>query len=258
MAAAPVLSAYPRAVKPFLLLATRAEDTAADDEHAAVLRYGGLRPDELRRVRLEASPMPAIDLADYAGIIVGGSPFNSSDDDDVKSPVQHRVEAELHALLDEVVDRDFPFLGACYGVGTLGRHEGAVIDTTYGEPVGPTTIELTAAGRADPLLAGLPATFEAFVGHKEAVSRLPEHAVLLASSAACPVQMFRVRENLYATQFHPELDQAGLRTRVAAYREHGYFAPEEADAVLARARGARLDSAHRILAAFVDRYATRA
>ena len=80
-------------MKPFLLLATRAEDAAANDEHAAVLRYGGLRPDQLRRVRLEAAPMPPIDLDDYAGIIVGGSPFNSSDDDDVKSPVQHRVEA---------------------------------------------------------------------------------------------------------------------------------------------------------------------
>lgn len=244
-------------MKPFLLLATRAEDAAAADEHAAVLRYGGLRPEQLHRVRLEAAPMPRIRLDDYSGVIIGGSPFNSSDDDDIKSPVQHRVEAELHTLLDEIVDRDFPFLGACYGVGTLGRHEGAAIDTTYGEPVGPTAIELTEAGRADPLLAGLPERFEAFVGHKEAVSRLPGHAVLLATSAACPVQMFRVRRNLYATQFHPELDQDGLRTRVDAYREHGYFAPEEADAVLARAAGARLDSAHRILGAFVERYAVR-
>src|SRR5690606_37187244 len=101
------------------------------------------------------------------------------------SPTQHRVEAELSALLDEIVDRDFPFLGACYGVGTLGSHQGAVIDTTFSEPVGPTMIQLTEAGRTDPLLAGMPERFEAFVGHKEAVARLPEHAVLLASSAAC-------------------------------------------------------------------------
>lgn len=243
-------------MKPFLLLATRAEDTAADDEHAAVLRYGRLRPEQLHRVRLEAAPMPRLRLDDYSGVIIGGSPFNSSDDDAAKSPVQHRVEAELSALLDEIVDRDFPFLGACYGVGTLGSHQGALIDSTFGEPVGPTTIQLTDAGRRDPLLAGMPDRFEAFVGHKEAVSRLPKHAVLLATSATCPVQMFRVRENLYATQFHPELDHEGLRTRVEAYREHGYFAPDEADAVLARAAGARLEWAHRILAAFVARFAS--
>lgn len=246
---------YARAVKPFLLLATRAEDAAADDEHAAVLRHGGLRPEQLVRVRLEAGPMPKIDLDDFSGVIVGGSPFNSSDDDDLKSPVQHRVEAELHTLLDELVDRDFPFLGACYGVGTLGRHEGAVIDTTFSEPVGPTTIALTSEGKADPLLAGLPERFAAFVGHKEAVAWLPEHAVLLATSADCPVQMFRVRTNLYATQFHPELDHEGLRLRVETYRSYGYFAPEEAAGILARAAGAELATAHAILRRFVERYA---
>ena len=56
---------------------------------------------------------------------------------------------------------------------------------------------------------GCRATFDAFVGHKEACRVLPADAVLLASSPTCPVQMFRVRENLYATQFHPELDVAG-------------------------------------------------
>ena len=40
--------------------------------------------------------------------------------------MQHRVERELSALLDEVVARDFPFFGACYGVGTLGVHQGGV------------------------------------------------------------------------------------------------------------------------------------
>lgn len=247
--------AYARGVKPFLLLATRAEDTAADDEHAAILRYGGLLPAQLHRVRLEAGPMPRVVLDDYSGVIIGGSPFNSSDPDEAKSVTQRRVEAELAGLLDEIVDRDFPFLGACYGVGTLGQHQGAVVDTTFGEPVGPTLIELTDAGHTDPLLAGMPERFEAFVGHKEAVARLPEHAVLLASSAHCPVQMFRVRENLYATQFHPELDLEGLRTRVAAYREHGYFPPEKAQEVLDRSAAALVDSAHLVLSRFVERYA---
>ena len=63
---------------PFLLLAARAEDAAADDEYDAYLRYGGLEERELRRVRLEAAPLPDLDLADYSGVIVGGSPFTSS------------------------------------------------------------------------------------------------------------------------------------------------------------------------------------
>ena len=240
---------------PFLLLASRAEDAAADDEYAAYLRYGGLEERELRRVRLEAAPLPDLDLADYSGVIVGGSPFTSSDPPEQKSSVQHRVERELSGLLDVLVARDFPFLGACYGVGTLGTHQGAVIDRTYGEPLGGVEIELTGAGLEDPILKGMPGSFTAFTGHKEACTALPPHAVLLARSEACPVHMFRIRTNLYATQFHPELDVDGLVTRIDIYRHAGYFPPESAEQLMDNARQFTVTEPMKVLRNFVDRYA---
>lgn len=242
-------------MKPFLLLASRPEDAVADTEYRAFLRYGGLAERELVRVRLEAGPMPRLDLVDYSGIVVAGSPFTGSIPIEHKSDTQRRVEAELDALLDDVVAADFPFLGACYGVGTLGRHQGAVIDGTYSEPIGAPLIELTDAGAADPLLAGLPPTFRAFVGHKEAITRLPGHAVRLAGSVGCPVQMFRVRSNLYATQFHPELDAEGLLERIRVYRDAGYFSPAEQDEVERAAVRHPVSVPAHILRAFVDRYA---
>ena len=146
------------------------------------------------------------------------------------------MERELSGLLDRIVAADFPFLGACYGVGTLGLHQGAVIDRTYGEQLGGVTISLSPEGLEDPLLAGMPAEFTAFTGHKEACTVLPRNAVLLASSAACPVHMFRIKKNLYATQFHPELDAEGLVTRIDIYRHAGYFPPESAEELMAAAR----------------------
>ena len=243
-------------MKPFLLLATRAEDEAADDEYAAMLRAAGLDEPQLHRVRLEAGPLPALDLDRYAGIVLGGGPFDSSDADERKSPVQRRVEADLRRLLDELVARDFPFLGACYGVGTLGVHQGGTVDRAYGEPIGAVPVTQTEAGTADPLLAGMPATFHAFVGHKEALRDVPPGAVLLASSPSCRVQMFRVRTNLYATQFHPELDVAGIITRVRIYQHHGYFPPHELDGLVDRLRTAVVTEPPRILANFVARYAS--
>lgn len=240
---------------PFLLLASRAEDAAADDEYAAYLRYGGLEERELHRVRLEAAPLPELDLSRYSGVIVGGSPFTSSDPPGDKSAVQHRVERELSGLLDQLVAIDFPFLGACYGVGTLGTHQGAVIDRTYGEPLGAVEIELTEAGLQDPLLQGLPRTFTGFTGHKEAVRSLPAHAVLLARSATCPVHMFRIKANLYATQFHPELDAEGLVTRIDIYRHAGYFPPESAGELMAAARRSTVTEPMTVLKNFVARYA---
>ena len=242
-------------MKPFLLLATRAEDDVADAEYAAFVRFSGLTERELRRVRLEADPLPDLDLDAVSGIVVGGSPFTSSDPDRDKTPVQRRVEAELDTLVAEVVRRDLPFLGACYGVGTLSRYQGGVVDGTYAEPVGPVEVSLTSAGLADPLLTGLSPTFTAFVGHKEACRTLPPGATLLASSAACPVQMFRVRSHVYATQFHPELDLPGILHRVAAYRYSGYFAPDELDDVVARLGTVPVEKPHQILANFVRRYA---
>jgi GMP synthase (glutamine-hydrolysing) len=243
-------------VKPFLLLATRPEDAAADNEYAAFLAFSGLREADLRRVRLEAAPLAALigdlRLADWSGVLLGGSPFNCSDPDEAKSSVQRRVEADLRTVLDRVVPADFPFLGACYGIGTLGGHQGAVIDRTFAEPVGPVTVSLTAEGREDPLFGELPEVFEAFVGHKEAVRTLPGHAVRLAGSPTCPVQAFRIGRRVYATQFHPELDVAGLCTRIDVYRHAGYFPPDEADDLKARASASDVRHPPTVLRRFVE------
>jgi GMP synthase (glutamine-hydrolysing) len=246
---------YREQVKPFVLLATRSEDEPADEEYALFRRYAGLAEDELIRVRLESQPMPPLDLDELSGIFVGGGPFNASDPDERKSAVQHRVESEFQSLLTDVVARDFPFLGACYGVGTVGAYLGAAIDGTFREPISVVPITVTEAGAADPLLAGLPPTFEAFVGHKEAISVLPDSATLLASSPGAPVQMFRVGSNVYATQFHPELDVDGITTRIRAYAGHGYFGADEIDLTLAAVRRAPVSHPSLILRSFVQRYA---
>ena len=78
-----------------------------------------------------------------------------------------------------IVDPDFPFLGCCYGVGTLGSVVGASVDGTYSEPVAAVTITLTVAGRHDPLFAELPDIFDAYGGHKEGSHPAPTDVVCL-------------------------------------------------------------------------------
>src|SRR5215218_8616999 len=187
-----------------------------------MLRCTGLDEGQLRRVRMEQGPIGRIDLDQWSGIILGGGPFQASDPEDSKSAVQRRVEAELAALLDYVVARDHPFFGSCYGIGTLGRHQGA--------------------------------RFGAYLGHKEAILKLPAHAVTLATSPHCPVQAFRVGTRVYATQFHSELDLEGLAIRVEVYKYAGYFRPEEAEAVLAAARASGIIETPNLLARFVEMF----
>jgi GMP synthase (glutamine-hydrolysing) len=240
--------------KPFLIIQLRPEDETADSELRALLRYGGLREDEVVRVRAERSGLPQIELGEYAAIIVGGSPFDMSAPEASKTATQKSVETGFVRLLARIAESDFPFLGACSGSGLLGSFCGARISTRYGEPVGGADITLTEDGRRDPLLTGLPETFRALLGHKEACDDTPPGTVLLASSAGCPVQMFRLGKNVYATQFHPEADLEGFVVRIDVYKNHGYFAPETAADLIAAVAKEDTPVPKEILARFVGRY----
>src|SRR5690625_6247427 len=91
-------------MKPLLLLASRPEDVAAREEREGFLRAGGLNADELHTIRMEKGPLPDINLDAFSAVILGGGPFNSSDQQQEKPAVQLRFEAELVPLLDEIVD----------------------------------------------------------------------------------------------------------------------------------------------------------
>ncbi len=241
-------------MKPFLILQLRPEDETADHEFEAILKYGAIDRQETVRIRIEETGIPKVDLDKYSAVIVGGSPFDVSKPEHEKSPVQKKIEDGFNHLFDVITECDFPFLGVCSGNGLLGNYCGATISGKYREPVGGVDIWLTGEGKRDPLLKGLPTSFRALVGHKEACDTTPPGAVLLAISEPCPVQMFRVKENIYATQFHPEGDAEGFILRVNIYRHHGYFPAEEADGLIKRIQKEDTPVPKKILERFVKRY----
>ena len=235
----------------FLLLTTREQDHLSDAERDSFLRLTGLAEDEVVQHRMERGPA-TVDPREWTGIVLGGSPYTVTDPPETKTDVQHRVEAELTALLRHVVAADTPFLGLCYGMGVAGIALGGVVDRTYAEPVGAAPIRLTDEGRTDPVFSRMPQVFHAFVGHKEACHAMPEGAVLLATNDACPVQAYRLGSAQYVTQFHPELEVETIIARIHAYADHGYFDPGEKDELIERVSGVDVSHAHGLLRAFVD------
>lgn len=240
-------------MKKILILQMRPEDATADSEFEAILKVGGLERDEVRRFRLEQE-IPAVDLGEYKAVIAGGSPYDVSTPAEEKSPTQNRIEAFYNDLFNRIVPEDFPFLGCCSGNGLLGQYCGTPISRTYSEPIGSVEVTLTEAGTRDPLLEGLPGKFDAMVGHKEACDTVPPGALLLASSEACPVQMFRLKQNIYATQFHPEADSHEFILRIKTYKDYGYFNPEEAEELIAAVSRTDTPVAREILRRFVQAY----
>jgi GMP synthase (glutamine-hydrolysing) len=241
-------------MKPFLFLQARPEKLAADNEYAAFLKFSGLNKEQLQCLAIHSGVIPRLDIDNFSGFILGGSPYNSSDPPVKKSAEQQKCEAWLFNLMDKIVEHDLPFLGSCYGVGIIGTHQGGKISRIYGEVAGGVSIKLTRDSKSDNLLKGLPPSFQAFVGHKEACEVLPKNAVLLASSDSCPVQMFRIKNNIYAVQFHTELDAEGLAVRVRTYKNAGYFPPEEADALIAMAYQQTVTEPEKILRRFTEIY----
>ena len=241
--------------KPVLILQLRPEDETSNSEYACFLKYGGLHAEHVCRMRIEKNGIPDdLDIDAYSAIIVGGSPFDISTPHEKKSVIQKKLEADFDKLLKQVVARDFPFLGACSGNGLLGHVLGTRISTKYGEPVSCVSLDITEAGKQDKLLKDFPDQIDVLLGHKEAVDTTPEGAVLLMTGEACPVQMFRVGENVYATQFHPEGDAREFSLRIDIYKNHGYFEPDEAEVLKQRVSQKPTPYAQEILKRFVKNY----
>jgi len=243
-------------MKPFLILQLRPEDEAADEEFTSLITKSGLGADQVHRIRLDLDPLPAdLDLAAYSGVIVGGGPGCVSDPPEKKSAQEALIEAEIMGLMPEITARDIPYLGCCYGLGILAHHLGGEVSQhRYGEPIGGVDCTLTDAGAADPLFQGLPRTFRALVGHKEAVQDVPPGGVHLAVAEGCPIQVIRYGANVYATQFHPEANGESFATRIRIYRGKGYFHPDEADALTAACLAEDITVPEQILRNFVTRY----
>ncbi len=241
-------------MKPFILLQTRPEDAAADNEYEAFLSFTGLMSGSLKRFRVHDGNFPDINLSDYSAIFIGGGPYCVSTPANKKTNGQKRFEKSLNKLLDQTIPADFPLLAAC-GIGAIVEHQGGIISKKYSEPVGSMTISLTHSGKLDPLTKDLADTFDVLGGHKEACEVIPpKDAVVLAYSVDCPVQILKIKKNTYLTQFHSELDVKGIILRIQIYKNYGYFPAEDADKLIEASKKHKITEPEKILKKFVELY----
>lgn len=128
----------------------------------------------------------------------------------------------LAAALDamrELHQAGKPTFASCWGFQAMARALGGEVITDIGRAeVGTIEVQLTDAGKADPVLGGLGERFLAQMGHQDIVVSLPADSILLASTPRVQNQAFCFREKpIYCTQFHPELNREALLQRVWTY-----------------------------------------
>ena len=143
--------------------------------------------------------LPSVE--DYDGVLITGSPLSVRDE----APWM----AELARWGLAVADRVEVF-GVCFGHQLLGEALGGrVAANPRGREVGTVSVTLNAAGRADPLFAGLGGELTVQQTHGDVLVEAPR-AELLGGNDNTDWQAFR-RGRLRCVQFHPELRAEPLR-----------------------------------------------
>jgi len=146
----------------------------------------------------EGEPIPALD--GYDALMVMGGPMDVFDEDEHPWLIPEKA-----AIREAVRDREMPYFGFCLGHQLLADALGGRCERMAEAEVGILGIELTEAGRGDPLMQGLPGRFKALQWHGVAVTRMPEGGVALAQSPACAIQAQRVGDIAYGIQYHVEM-----------------------------------------------------
>jgi GMP synthase-like glutamine amidotransferase len=160
-----------------------------------VLRRFGVQATQIRVDRGETIP----DLRSYDAVIFAGGEYRP---EEFEEPIFQAERERIMEALDAIV----PILSICLGNQLLAYWLGGEVNKGRWE-IGWLPVTINEAGMSDPLLTGLDRTFFAFLWHGDQVTRLPEGAVLLASSERCPVQVFRLgSQPVWGLQFNPQYD----------------------------------------------------
>ncbi len=143
------------------------------------------------------------DLSRYQGVVVSGSPLSLTTPSEwMERAAKKVVSAGLEGL---------PVLGVCFGHQLIAHGLGTrVVPNPKGKELGTCEVELTEAGRNDPLFQGAGPTLFVQETHEDMVEALPRGATLLATNGACPVQAF-AHGTMRGVQFHPEMNAASIR-----------------------------------------------
>jgi len=146
----------------------------------------------------EGEPVPLLDGFDL--LVAMGGPM------DVWQEAQLPwLVAEKKAIRTFVRDMAKPYLGICLGHQLLADALGGSVGLMKAPEVGLARVQLTQAGRADPIFSGFPDEIECFQWHGAEVKSLPEGTVILAGNAAAPVQAMRWGRRAYGFQYHVEI-----------------------------------------------------
>ena len=159
----------------------------------------------------QGEPLPPASAVE--AVVVSGSPA---------SVYEREAWSEASAAwLAEVIARDVPVLGVCYGHQLIAHALGGEVRRSpQGREMGAVEIERLdmreGEGEGDPIFEGLPPRFSVWQSHMDEVSVAPPGAKVLARNEHTAVQAMAGGERCRTIQWHPEFDAEIARHYIRA------------------------------------------
>ncbi|MCS1351839.1 type 1 glutamine amidotransferase [Mechercharimyces sp. CAU 1602] len=171
---------------------------------AAISQWASSRKYTLSSTKLYSGEyLPSLSTVDM--IVIMGGPMNVYEDEQYPWLVQEKE------WLKEAIQQQKLILGICLGAQLLAHTLGARITPGVQKEIGWYPITLTKAGLSDPIVGLLPPEMTVFHWHGD-VAAVPVGATCLATSAACPNQIFRYGKHAFGLQFHFEMTTSSLHS----------------------------------------------
>ena len=162
-----------------------------------LLKSAGFR---IRYVNFGRHPDAEPSLEGYNGLVVLGGPMS------VNHVKRHpHLGAEMR-LIEQALQKDLPVLGICLGAQLIAKTLGARVYENDEKEIGWYDVSPTEMARSDPITAHFGEKEKFFQWHGDTFD-IPQGTVHLASSPLCANQAFRYGTNVYALQFHLEVDE---------------------------------------------------
>ena len=171
------------------------------DDQKFIDILGSIRPDwvfEAFNVTHNVFPQS---LNIFDGIIITGSPASANDKD--------LWVSSLINIVKKTAQLNIPLFGSCFGHQVIAKAFGSeIVKNPDGWSLG---LVETNVVRRETWMNGLETNTLLYSAHTEQVAEVPNEAELLFKSEGCDVAGFTLGNNIFTTQYHPEMRELQSR-----------------------------------------------